>query len=95
MKSFGDTPSPGLLSFPRPGVTLALDFPNRGERTLALLERLDALVIELHGAVYPAKDGRMSGRSFQHFFPRWRELEKLRDPHFSSGFWRRVSRDAG
>ena len=35
-----------MLSFPMPGVTLALDFPNHGERTLRLFERLDAIVRE-------------------------------------------------
>ena len=55
LKTFGDRPSPGLLSFPRPGTTLALDFPNRGEATHALMARLDAIVREANGALYPAK----------------------------------------
>ena len=90
LKVFGDRPSPGLLSFPRPGVTLALDFPMRGERTLALLERLDAIVMEAGGAIYPAKDARMSGETFRRSFPRLAEFLPHIDPAFSSSFWRRV-----
>jgi len=91
LKLFGDVPSPGMLSFPRPGVTLALDFPNRGRTTFDLLNELDALVLRHGGRVYPAKDARMSARSFQTFFPEWREFARFVDPVFSSGFWRRVT----
>jgi len=91
LKVFGDLPSPGLLSFPRPGVTLALDFPNRGRRTLDLLEELDSIVRRFGGRVYPAKDARMSARSFQIFYPEWLELAQYVDPAFSSSFWRRVT----
>jgi FAD/FMN-containing dehydrogenase len=90
LKRFGDIPSLGLLSFPRPGVTLALDFPNRGEATLRLLEDLDSITRAAGGAVYPAKDARMSARSFQQYFPRWQQLRPFIDPKFSSSFWRRV-----
>ncbi len=92
LKVFGDKPSPGMMSFPRPGVTLALDFPIRGERTLALLERLDAIVRAAGGAIYPAKDARMSPETFRASFPRLREFEAFIDPAFSSSFWRRVTR---
>lgn len=91
LKMFGDRASSGLLSFARPGATLALDFPNAGESTLALLERLDAVTREARGAVYPAKDARMSAASFQQYFPRWREFARFIDPRFSSSFWRRVT----
>lgn len=90
LKQFGDTPSPGMLSFPRPGTTLALDFPNRGKRTLQLLDRLDDLVAEADGAVYPAKDARMSGGRFRQYFPAWEAFSSFIDPSFSSSFWRRV-----
>lgn len=91
LKTFGDLPSPGLLSFPRKGVTLALDFPYRGDSTLALLEGLDKITRESGGAVYPAKDARMSALSFQTYFPQWRSFTKYIDPNFSSSFWRRVT----
>lgn len=91
LKTFGELASPGLLSFPRAGATLALDFPNRGMDTLRLMSRLDAIVEEARGALYPAKDGRMTGEMFRHSFPRWREFVVHRDPAMSSDFWRRVS----
>ena len=95
MKSFGDLESPGWLSVPRPGGTLAMDFPNRGEETLRLFQRLDAIVDEAGGAVYPAKDARLSGLRFRRQFPRWEAFSKQVDPAFSSDFWRRVTSDAG
>jgi FAD/FMN-containing dehydrogenase len=94
LKLFGDLPSPGLLSFPRPGVTLALDFPNLGPQTFELLDRLDAITVAAGGALYPAKDARMGAATFQASFPNWRDLRALIDPRFSSSFWRRVSSEA-
>jgi FAD/FMN-containing dehydrogenase len=91
LKRFGDVPSPGLLSFPRPGLTLAVDLAFRGRSTLDLLDALDALVRAAGGAVYPAKDARMSGDSFRAFFPRWESFAEYVDPKFSSSFWRRVT----
>jgi FAD/FMN-containing dehydrogenase len=91
LKQFGDRPSLGLLSFPRPGVTLALDFPNRGADTLGLLDALDAITRAAGGAVYPAKDARMSAAAFRQYFPAWAQLAQYVDPKFSSSFWRRVT----
>lgn len=90
LKTFGQKKSEGLLSFPQEGVTLALDFPNYGEPLLKVLEQCDAIVREVNGAVYPAKDARMSAESFKAFYPRLDEFEKYKDPQFSSSFWRRV-----
>ena len=90
-KRFGDIKSPGMLSFPRPGVTLALDIPFRGPPTLRFLDKLDSIVRHYGGAVYPAKDARMSAQSFQAFYPNWREFAQFIDPKFSSSFWRRVT----
>ena len=89
-KTFGDRRSPGLLSFPRPGATLALDFPNRGADTLKLFTELDAVVSESGGALYPAKDARMSPDLFLSGYPRLHEFTRYLDPAFSSSFWRRA-----
>jgi hypothetical protein len=89
-KTFGDRRSPGLLSFPRPGATLALDFPNRGDSTLRLFESLDRIVADAGGTLYPAKDARMPAALFRSGYPQLDTFSRYLDPAFSSSFWRRV-----
>lgn len=91
LKLFGERKPAGILSFPRPGATLALDFPNDGPDTFALLDALDEVVAAAGGAVYPAKDARLAGARFRDYFPNWQLLQPFLDPKFSSGFWRRVT----
>ena len=91
LKRFGTVRSPGLMSFPRAGHTLTLDFPNLGSKTLKLLNDLDAIVVGAGGAVNPYKDARMSAESFAAGFPVWKDLEALRDPAFCSDFWARTA----
>ena len=90
LKTFGDRLPIGMLSFPRPGVTLALDFPNRGDETLKLLDRLDAIVREAGGRIYLAKDARMSRDIFEAGYPRLTEFHQYRDPGMSSAMSRRL-----
>ncbi|CAA0113935.1 Decaprenylphosphoryl-beta-D-ribose oxidase [Starkeya nomas] len=90
LKTFGAVASPGLLSFPREGTTLALDFPNRGPETLALLSRLDAIVREAKGRLYPAKDGRLPPDLFHAGYPAAERFAQHVDPGISSSFWRRM-----
>ena len=91
LKQFGSAPPAGMLSFPRPGLTIALDFAMRGERTLELMQSLDEVVQQSGGALYPAKDARMSPALFEASFPRWRGFVPYIDPKMSSSFWRRVT----
>lgn len=91
LKEFGDVKSPGLLSFPKPGVTLALDFAFRGDSTVKLFAELDAIVRESGGRLYPAKDAQMSGESFRHYYPDLDEFLPYLDERASSSFWRRVT----
>lgn len=94
LKQFGAPASHGMLSFPMPGTTLALDFPNQGPRLHKLFEALDRIVLEAGGRLYPAKDGRMGAALFKAGYPRWSEFTPYVDPRFSSGFWRRVMEQA-
>lgn len=91
IKRCGNMPSPGLLSFPQPGTTLALDFPQHKRLTTLLFPKLDAIVREAGGRLYPAKDAHMSGEDFRHSYSFWEQLEKLRDPALNSHFWHRVT----
>ena len=90
LKTFGAKPASGLLSFPMPGITLALDFPNQGAATLKLFERLDAIVDAAGGRLYAAKDARMRGEFFRRSYPNFEVFLKFVDPGFSSDFWRRM-----
>jgi len=91
LKVFGNVKSPGLLSFPRPGITLALDFPIGREGSFDLLNRLGAITLEYGGRMYPAKDAMMTPKQFQTFYPEWKQFARYIDPSFDSAFWQRVT----
>jgi FAD/FMN-containing dehydrogenase len=90
LKEFGNLTSEGMLSFPMPGITLALDFPNVGKPLFSLLDELDKIVVEFGGRIYPAKDARMSSKTFYASFPEFENFVRYVDPKFSSSFYKRV-----
>jgi FAD/FMN-containing dehydrogenase len=91
LKTFGSIASPGMMSFPKPGITMAIDFKMTGDKILQILNQADEIVRDCGGILYPAKDARMSADNFKYFYPQWVEFSKYIDPRFSSGFWRRVT----
>lgn len=91
IKVFGDTTSPGMLSFPMPGITLALDFPVRADVSFELVHRLADITQEHGGRMYPAKDACMTADQFQSFYPQWQSFSRYIDPAFDSAFWQRVT----
>lgn len=91
LKQCGKIDSPGLISFPLHGISLALDFPQRNKINASLFKKLDELVHEAGGRLYPAKDAHMTATHFKQAYPQWERIEALRDPQLLSQFWKRVT----
>jgi len=83
LKRFGKG-SPGYLSFPTEGWTLALDFPTGTPHLDRLLPWLDEQVLSEGGRVYLAKDARLTAADVAAMYPRlddFREVRAKVDPH--------------
>jgi len=91
LKRCGDLPSPGLLSFPMKGLSLAIDFAQSDRPERSLFPALDAIVHRHAGRLYPAKDAHMNPPHFQHAYPQWQQLERMRDPAINSRLWQRLT----
>jgi decaprenylphospho-beta-D-ribofuranose 2-oxidase len=86
--------SGGILSFPREGYTFAIDFPVR-TNTVALLRKVDAMVLVAGGRIYLGKDSYVEADTFRKMYPaveRWLEIKRSVDPQgvFTSDLGRRV-----
>lgn len=69
--------NPGLLSFMRPGHTIALDLPwRRGLRDL--VHAMDRIVVDHGGRIYLAKDAMMGPETFRAGYPRLAEFRRIR-----------------
>ncbi len=91
LKTFGEIPSLGMMSFPQAGIMFALDFPIKPNISFPLMQRLGDMTLEFGGRLYPAKDACMTAAQFQAFYPRWQEFARYKDPALTSSFWERVT----
>ena len=90
LKTFSNIKSLGMLSFPMEGVTLALDFPNKGKKTMKLFNELDQIVKESSGRIYMAKDATMSKDLFESGYGNFKNFVQYIDPGISSSMSRRL-----
>ena len=90
LKTFSDKKPIGLMSFPMEGITLALDFPNKEQKTMQLFDRLNAIVAEAGGRIYTAKDACQPRSLFESGYPNLHNFLQYRDQGFSSQLSRRL-----
>jgi FAD/FMN-containing dehydrogenase len=97
LKRFGE--QQGMLSFPMPGYTLAMDFAVQ-TGLAELLNRLDRIVLKRGGRIYLAKDAFAQAELVHQMYPnlaQWRAIKLSADPDriFSSQLSRRLNLDSG
>ncbi|NLF08565.1 MAG: FAD-binding oxidoreductase [Pirellulaceae bacterium] len=68
----------GMLSFPRPGISIAMDFPVRPAKTPDLVDRLNELVIAEGGRIYLTKDAFTRAEHFRAMEPRIDRFNQVR-----------------
>ncbi|MHC4769120.1 MAG: FAD-binding protein [Planctomycetota bacterium] len=82
MKDFGEE-GKGMISFPRRGISIALDIPLRGRETQELVDTLNRLVADEGGRIYLAKDALTRPEHYRDLETRldgWNAVRRRWDP---------------
>ncbi len=68
----------GMISFPRPGISIAMDFPVHPKKTQPLVDQLNELVLAEGGRIYLTKDAFTRPEHFQAMEPRLEAFNAVR-----------------
>ena len=90
LKVFGKQDS--MISFPKEGYTLALDFPVR-KGLLEFLDELDGIVLKYGGRLYMSKDARMKPSVLEAGYPRLKEFKEIVHRYNPDGKIRSIQSD--
>ena len=78
-KIFGsDFQSIGYMSFPTPGLTVAMDFFADDPQALEAMNAIDEVILAAKGRVYLAKDSRLNGSVFKNMYPQFTYVQEFR-----------------
>jgi len=86
VKDFGKD-SEGTISFPMPGITIAIDLPIRDD-TQRVVDSMNEKLIALGGRIYLAKDSFTRAEHYRAMDPRLAEFEAIRDRWDPNRRWR-------
>jgi decaprenylphospho-beta-D-ribofuranose 2-oxidase len=86
LKIFGQA-SPGLLSFPREGWTLALDFSSRLPNLDRLISELNTIITKNNGRVYLAKDSFLNSEIFFEMYTNIDEWKQVKLKYDAKNVW--------
>ena len=82
LKVFGDAVSPGIISFPMPGISLALDLPVRGDETADLMDKLAAHYGGAWGTNLSRERCSAHRDTVSGFITQWQQFAAFVDPAF-------------
>lgn len=90
LKVFGDQQS--IISFPKEGYTLALDFPVR-DGLFEFLDELDQVVLKYGGRLYMSKDARMKPEVLVAGYPELNKFKEIVKKYNPAGKFRSIQSD--
>ncbi|WP_419418992.1 FAD-binding oxidoreductase [Legionella sp. D16C41] len=85
-------PGNGLLSFAKPGFTIAIDFIN-SDKAKCAIKKMNQLITDVEGRVYLAKDLFLTQEQFQLQYPNYQSFQAILrqfNPHMSSNLSHRL-----